>query len=77
MGVIEDLIEANRLSAQRQRRYETLAYQWHLQRRWRLQGRITDEEWLDWAYEYAAAMDNDTWRQWCYWQINRVKHTQG
>jgi hypothetical protein len=70
-------LEANRLLALRKARYKMLAYQWHLQRRWRLQGRITTEQWTDWAHMYLGGLEHGSWRQWCAWQIGRATHTQG
>jgi hypothetical protein len=46
-----------------------LAIEWHMKRRQRLQGRMSDKEWLVWATKYVAALEDTPWRDWCQQQV--------
>lgn len=74
---VEEALEENRLLALRKARYRMLAHQWHTKRRYRLQGRITEKQWRDWALMYISGLDDGPWRTWCKWQVTRSKRTQG
>lgn len=57
-------------------RYKMLAHQWHMKRRYRLQGRITPEQWLDWAEMYIGNLTEVAWKQWCQRQVSDYRARQ-
>jgi hypothetical protein len=77
MKVHEMNLEENRQLALRKARYRMLAHQWHMKRRYRLRGRITQDQWMDWANMYLLSLDDSPWRRWCEWQMSRPTRTQG
>ncbi len=50
-----------------------LAYKWHMARRRRLQGRLTTNEWMDWADEYIATLSESPWKWWCARQVREFR----
>jgi hypothetical protein len=50
-----------------------LSYEWHMARRRREQGRLTTNEWLEWAGEYIGALEDTPWKRWCQAQVRDFK----
>jgi hypothetical protein len=42
-------------------------------RRRREQGRLTTDEWLEWAGEYIGALEDTPWKRWCQAQVRDFK----
>jgi hypothetical protein len=62
----------NRRYALEVRRRKTLAYQWHLMRRRREQGRLTAQQWLTWARQYVTNLESSAWRDFCEKQVHEI-----
>lgn len=65
-------LEAARLRQLERKRWKMLAYKWHLMRRRREQGRLTNQQWLAWAREYVANEPPTLWRDFCWAQVDQI-----
>ncbi len=69
---LERALEQNRLYALEKKRWKRLAYEWHLMRRRREQGRLTNKQWLTWARQYVADLESCMWADFCEGQVRQV-----
>lgn len=69
---MERAMEANRLYALERKRKKRLAYEWHMMRRRREQGRLTNQQWLAWARQYVENLESSLWRDFCWVQVDQI-----
>jgi hypothetical protein len=71
-NVLKRVLEQNRLHALERKRWKRLAYEWHLMRRRREQGRLTNQQWLMWARQQITNEKASPWRDFCEAQVRKI-----